>query len=260
MFLIDSHCHLDQLNYNLLHQNIEDVLEKSDKNYVKKFLTVSTSIDNFYIIKKLFKKYNSIFYSCGIHPLNCVQEEKNFNMIEKLSNIKRVIAIGETGLDYHYSPNTKNIQKDFFREHIRIGIKLKKPIIVHSRNSINDTIKILKENSSKLCRGVLHSFNESHHAAYQLLDLGFYISLSGIVTFKNSIELCKTIKKIPLESLLIETDSPYLSPTPYRGKENQPAYLFNIAKKISTLKKVKIESLAQITTNNFHQLFNTLNM
>jgi TatD DNase family protein len=263
MFLIDSHCHIDRLNYNSLHKNIENVLKKSYQNNVKKFLTVSTSINNFYTIKELFKKYNSIFYSCGVHPLNCIKELKNFNKleelsnkIEELSNITRVIAIGETGLDYYRSCETKNIQKDFFREHIRIAKKIKKPIIVHSRNSIADTIKILKEKSSEKCTGVLHSFNENYNSAYELLDMGFYISLSGIATFKNSIELCNTIKKIPLDSLLIETDSPYLSPTPYRGKENQPAYLLNIAQKIAILKKIDIEIVAEITTNNFHKLFN----
>ncbi|QCI21075.1 YchF/TatD family DNA exonuclease [Buchnera aphidicola (Hyperomyzus lactucae)] len=263
MFLIDSHCHIDRLNYSLLHKNIESLLKKSYKNNVKNFLTVSTSIDNFYTIKKLFKKYDSIFYSCGVHPLNCIKELKIFNKIEELSNkieelsnITRVIALGETGLDYHYSHETKNIQKDFFREHIRIAKKLKKPIIVHSRNSIVDTIKILKEKNSEKCTGVLHSFNENYYSACQLLDIGFYISLSGISTFKNSIELCNTVKKIPLERLLIETDSPYLSPVPYRGKENQPAYLLYIAKQIAVLKKTDIKVIAKITTNNFRKLFN----
>ncbi|WP_295165241.1 YchF/TatD family DNA exonuclease [uncultured Buchnera sp.] len=263
MFLIDSHCHLDRLNYNLLHKNIEDMLKKSCKNYVKNFLTISTSINNFYTIIKLFQKYDFIFYSCGVHPTNCQKELNTFNTIEKLSlkieelsYIKHVIALGETGLDYHHSYETKKIQQDFFREHIRIAIKLKKPIIVHSRNSTNDIIKILKEENAEKCRGVIHSFNEDYNTASKLLDMGFYISFSGIITFKNSIELCNTIKKIPLERLLIETDSPYLSPVPYRGKENQPAYLFYIAKKISILKKIEINTFAKIIKNNFYTLFN----
>ncbi|QCI17749.1 YchF/TatD family DNA exonuclease [Buchnera aphidicola (Acyrthosiphon lactucae)] len=263
MFLIDSHCHLDRLNYNLLHRNIDDVIKKSYTNYVKNFLTVSTSINNFYTIEKLFKKYKVIFYSCGVHPLNCAKEINNFHTIKNLSNkikelscIKRVVAIGETGLDYYHSSQNKKIQKEFFREHIRIAIKLKKPIIVHARNAIDDTIKILKEENADKCRGVLHSFTENYNAACKLLDIGFYISCSGIVTFKNAREICHTIKKIPLDRLLIETDAPYLSPDPYRGKENQPAYLFQIAKKISILKKIDIKILAKITTNNFRTLFN----
>ncbi|QIE02062.1 TatD family hydrolase [Buchnera aphidicola] len=262
MFLIDSHCHLDRLNYKFIHQDIEDVLNKSYLNYVKKFLTISTSIKNFYQIHQLFKQYHNIFYSCGIHPLNCSEElyelynQKNyFDQIKKLSNIQNVIAIGETGLDYYHSSKNKKIQQNFFREHIRMAIKLKKPIIVHSRNATNDTINILKEEKAEKCKGVLHSFNENFNFASQLLELGFYISFSGIITFKNSIELCNTIKKIPLERLLIETDSPYLSPVPYRGKENQPAYLLNIAKTISIIKQINIKTLAQITNNNFFHLF-----
>lgn len=263
MFLIDSHCHIDKLNYILLHKNVEDVLKKSDKNNVKSFLTISTSINNFYKIKKLFSIYNNIFYSCGIHPCNCKkelnnyqQEEDVFSEIEKLSNNKRVIAIGETGLDYYHSEEHKDMQKKFFREHIRISVKLKKPIIIHARNSINDVIKILNEENSKKCIGVLHSFNADKNIAFKLLDMGFYISFSGIITFKKSIELHDIIKKIPLDRILIETDSPYLSPIPYRGQENQPAYLIEVAKKISFLKNTKIENIALILRNNFHKLFN----
>lgn len=256
MFLIDSHCHIDQLNYFSLHKNIEEILEKAYKNHVKKFLTVSTSIDNFLKLKKIFKKYDCIFYSSGIHPLYCQKEIKNLNKLEKISNSKRILALGETGLDYHYSSETKNLQQKFFRKHIRIAIKLNKPIIVHSRNSIDDTIKILKEENAEKCGGILHSFSESTESAFKLLDLGFYISFSGIVTFKKSIELRNTLKKIPLEKLLIETDSPYLTPVPYRGKENQPAYLLDIAQKISFIKEISLKELAKNTTNNFKKLFN----
>lgn len=262
MLLIDSHCHLDRLNYHLLHKNIDDVLSKSSVNYVKKFLTVSTSIRNFYKLQHLCEKYYNIFYSCGIHPLNCIKELTNFhdqqncfNKIQDLSKANRVIAIGETGLDYHYSSENKNIQQHFFREHIKIAIQLNKPIIVHSRSAMHDTIKILKEENVKEYKGILHSFNENIDYALQLLELGFYISCSGMITFKNSIELCNTIKKIPLDRLLIETDSPYLAPVPYRGKENQPAYLLNIAEKLSMIKKIDIQTIAQVTTNNFFNLF-----
>ncbi|QCI20491.1 YchF/TatD family DNA exonuclease [Buchnera aphidicola (Brachycaudus cardui)] len=263
MFFIDSHCHIDRLNYNLLHQNIEDVLKKSFNNDVRKILTVSTSINNFYKIKKLCQKYISILYSCGIHPLNCEKELISFHTIENiskkidnLSSIERVIAIGESGLDYYHSSENKNIQKIFFREHIRTAIKVNKPIIVHSRHAIDDTIKILQEEKAEQCKGILHSFTGNYYSARKLLDIGFYISFSGMITFKNSEELHSTIKKIPLERLLIETDSPYLSPVPYRGQENQPAYLFEIAKKISILKNINIETVAKITTKNFYTLFN----
>ncbi|CAL4323759.1 TatD family hydrolase [Buchnera aphidicola] len=256
MFLIDSHCHLDQLNSCLLEDKFEKILKRADENYVKKFLTISTSIDNFQKSKKLLKKYKSIFYSCGVHPLHCHKEIKKICQLEQLSLSKRVIGLGETGLDYYYSAETKNIQQKFFREHIRIAIKLNKPIIVHTRNAIKDTIKILKQEHAEKCGGILHSFTESEESALKLLEMGFYISFSGIITFKNSIDLRKTLKKIPLEKLLIETDSPYLSPVPHRGKKNQPAYLLDIAKKIAFIKEIHLEELAKITTNNFFKLFN----
>lgn len=267
MFLTDSHCHIDRLNYNLLHKSLEDVLNKSYKNHVKNLLAVSTSINNFHKIQKISQKNKNIYYSCGIHPLNCKKELKNFHTLEIISKkieeqsyLKNVVALGESGLDYHHSIENKNIQKDFFREHIRIAIKVKKPIIVHSRNAINDTIKILKEENAQDCKGVLHSFTENYDSAYKLLDIGFYISISGIITFKNAIQLKNTIKKIPLERLLIETDSPYLSPEPHRGLENQPAYLFNTAQCISSLMKTDIKILANITTKNFRRLFNIKNI
>lgn len=255
MFLIDSHCHLDQLNYNTLHKNIEDMLKKSNKNYVQEFLTVATSINNFYNIAKLFNKYHSIFYSCGVHPLHCHKEIQLLNQLKSLSTNTRVVALGETGLDYYYSPETKKIQQYFFRKHIQIAIQLNKPIIVHTRNAIKDTIRILKEENAEKCGGIIHSFTENDTAAFKLLDLGFYISFSGIVTFKNSTELRDTLKTIPLENLLIETDSPYLSPVPYRGKENQPAHLLYIAKHICLIKKIHLEEFAKIIKNNFYTLF-----
>jgi len=184
------------------------------------------------------------------------KRNKCLNELKKLSYDKCVIALGETGLDYYYSFETKNLQEKFFREHIRIAITLNKPIIIHSRNAIKDTIKILKEENAEKCGGILHSFTESEKSAFELLDMGFYISFSGIITFKKSIELCNTLKKIPLEKLLIETDSPYLAPIPYRGKKNQPAYLLDIAKKIALIKEISLKELAKITTNNFFTLFN----
>lgn len=256
MFLIDSHCHIDQLNNNVLENNIEKILKKAYENHVKKFLTISTSINNFNKLKKMFNKYESIFYSCGIHPLHCQKEINKIYQLEKLSVHKRVIAIGETGLDYYYSSETKNIQKKFFREHIRIAIKLNKPVIVHTRNAIKDTIEILKQENAEKCSGIIHSFTENEESALKLLEMGFYISFSGIITFKNSIDLQNTLKKIPLEKILIETDSPYLSPIPYRGQKNQPAYLLDIAKKIAFIKEIHIEELAKTTTNNFFKLFN----
>ncbi|QNS02033.1 MAG: YchF/TatD family DNA exonuclease [Buchnera aphidicola (Pentalonia nigronervosa)] len=262
MFFIDSHCHIDQLKCVLLDKNIKDILDNSYKNHVKQFLTISTSINNFYKIKNLFKKSKSIFYSCGIHPLKCETELNHFfsldkisEKLKKLSTSENVIALGETGLDYYYSSQTKNIQKDFFRIHIQIATHLKKPLVIHARNSIHDVIQLLKEEHATKCGGVLHSFSEDYNAALKLLNMGFYISFSGMITFKNNEKICQVAKKIPLDRLLIETDSPYLTPIPYRGKENQPAYLFEIAKKIAFIKKIDLKKIAYITRKNFYTLF-----
>ncbi|CAL4321838.1 Uncharacterized metal-dependent hydrolase YcfH [Buchnera aphidicola (Periphyllus testudinaceus)] len=252
MFLIDSHCHLDKLNS----QKLSDVIKKSNLKKVKIILSVATSIKNFKKIKKLLKnvKYK-IFYSCGIHPLYIKKKKNIFKKLYKYSKYKKVIAIGETGLDYFHKKNNISEQKKFFYEHINVSKKLKKPLIIHSRNSGKDIIEILKKNKSKNLKGVLHSFNDSLEIALKLLEMGFYISISGMITFKNSPLIRSIIKHIPLNRLLLETDSPYLTPVPYRGKENQPSYIYYIAKYISNLIKIDIEELSYITKKNFFKLF-----
>ncbi|BBI01283.1 putative deoxyribonuclease [Buchnera aphidicola (Nipponaphis monzeni)] len=255
MFLVDSHCHIDQLNYNTIHQSINDVFKKSISNYVKLILNVSTSVENFCNMYKLIGNRENVKYSCGIHPLennNCY----NYNQLYALCSKKIVIAIGETGLDYFNNIVSKKSQICLFKKQIQISILLNKPIIIHTRNSIKDVINILKDSDSSKCVGLIHSFTENLNALKKLLDLGFYISLSGIITFKNSNNLRSIIKYIPLDRLLLETDSPYLSPIPYRGTENQPAYLYVLANYISKLLNIDISKIAVITTNNFKKLFN----
>ncbi|CAL4323146.1 Uncharacterized metal-dependent hydrolase YcfH [Buchnera aphidicola (Eriosoma lanigerum)] len=256
MLLVDSHCHLDQLNYNTIHININDMLHKAYKNHIKLFLCIATSIQNCKSIVHLFKKNNNILYSFGIHPLNCNVNTVDLIELEQLTMYNKVIAIGETGLDYYHQPIQKELQKWLFRKHIQLAKKIKKPVIVHSRQSNQDMIQILKEENAYSCKGILHAYCDDINIAKQLLNIGFYISFSGIITFKNSEYIRKILKYIPIDSILIETDSPYLTPVPYRGKENQPAYLYNIAKYISCLKKIDIEMLSEITTNNFYKLFN----
>ncbi|XRX42802.1 MAG: TatD family hydrolase [Buchnera aphidicola (Eriosoma harunire)] len=253
MLLIDSHCHLDRLNYKTIHTNINDVLQKAYKNYVKIFLTISTSIDNFEYVSQLYKSHKNIFYSYGIHPLYL--KNNNILNLNTVLNNKKIIAIGETGLDYHSNDKKKNEQQKLFEKHINLSIKTNKPIIIHSRNAILDTIKILKNQHNYSCRGVLHSFCEDINYAKQLLDIGFYISFSGIITFKNADNIRTALKYIPIDCMLIETDSPYLTPIPYRGKENQPAFLYNIAKYISDYKKISLQTISEVTTKNFINLF-----
>lgn len=257
MFITDSHCHLDKLDYKKQHCNLQDVISKANFNNVKFMLAVSITIENFYFLKNFIKNAKNIALSCGIHPLytsnNC-----NLEDLQKASKDKSIIALGETGLDY-FCNKTKHIniiqQQLFFREHIRIAIMLNKPLIIHAREASKDIISILKDENAEICGGVLHCFTETKEIANKLLDMGFYISFSGIITFHNTNELRDIVKYVPLDRILIETDSPYLAPEPYRGKENQPAYLFYIAQQIAKIKNINVQTLADITTKNFVDLF-----
>ncbi|WP_367681681.1 TatD family hydrolase [Buchnera aphidicola] len=197
-----------------------------------------------------------MLFSCGIHPLYLDKNNKiNLKFLKKLAQENDVIALGETGLDYYYQKKNKKEQKYVFRKHIQTSIKLNKPLIVHTRESIDDTLSILKETESKTCKGIIHSFTGNISSAKKILDMGFYISFSGIITFKNADEIRKTAKYIPLDRLLIETDSPYLTPVPKRGKENQPSYLKYIADYIVKLRKINMEYFTEITQKNFYKLF-----
>ncbi|XBC42109.1 MAG: YchF/TatD family DNA exonuclease [Buchnera aphidicola (Meitanaphis elongallis)] len=255
MFFVDSHCHIDLLNYHNIHLGIEDVLEKSIKNNIKLLLTVSTSINNFNYIKSFIKNNKRVLLSCGIHPLHLKEDQDGIKKLHSIVQDKRVISIGETGLDYYHGMDNNIAQQLSFRKHIYLANKFNKPLLVHTRCAINDTIKILKEEQAEKCIGVIHSCTEDIHAVRKLLNMGFYISFSGIITFKNSDHIRKVAQFVPLDKILLETDSPYLAPIPHRGKENQPAFLYNTALVVSKLKKIDIEILADSTTKNFFKLF-----
>ena len=254
MFLVDSHCHLDGLNYENLHQNVDDVLAKAAARDVKFMLAVATTLPGYKAMTQLIGDRPDVAYSCGVHPLN-QNEPYDFAELRRLAADERVIAMGETGLDYYYQQDTKTQQQASFREHIRIGRDLNKPVIVHTRDAREDTLTILKEEGVEGCGGVLHCFTEDRDTAEKLLDMGFYISFSGIVTFRNAETIREAARYIPLDRILVETDSPYLAPVPYRGKENQPAYTRDVAEYMAVLKGVSIEALAQATTENFSRLF-----
>ncbi|KFA58663.1 metal-dependent hydrolase [Gilliamella sp. Choc4-2] len=253
MFLIDSHCHLDSLNLST--RSIDKVLQDALKNDVKHCLSVATTLSGYESMRQLLTPYQKqCSLSCGIHPLNLDDEQYDANRFETLARQDNVVALGETGLDYYYQQDNIELQQTIFKEHIRLGRKLSKPIIVHTRSSKQDTLKILKE--EHVHSGVLHCFTEDIDTAKQLLDIGFYISFSGIITFKNAEALREVAKYVPIDRILVETDSPYLAPVPYRGKENQPAYVREVANYLSILKGVTLDIIAQQTTNNFCQLFN----
>ncbi|WP_343152432.1 TatD family hydrolase [Buchnera aphidicola] len=256
MFLIDSHCHLHNLKCRDKKNGINNTIKKAEKKNVKMILVVSTSIKDYYLSKKYIGEKPNILYSCGIHPNNIKNEKNDIKKLKNIAINENIIAIGETGLDYFYSKNGHSEQKLLFREHIKIAKKFKKPLIIHCRKAIHDIFQILEEENNKPYRGILHSFTENYISAKKLINLGFYISFSGIITFKNSFLLRETAKVIPIEKILIETDSPYLSPEPYRGKENQPAYLYEIAKLLAKLKNINIETFTKQIKKNFFTLFN----
>jgi len=249
---IDSHCHI---NFPELNQKIDEVVMNMENNSISHALCVSVTLDKINEILDLTKKYSNIYASVGVHPDYEDIQEPDIDILFKYSKDKKIVAIGETGLDYFRLKGDLTWQRDRFRTHIRAAIKSKLPLIIHTRNAQDDTISIMKEEGANSATGVMHCFTESYEMAKQAIDLGFYISFSGIITFKNAETLRETVKKIPIENILIETDSPYLAPVPNRGKLNEPANVRYVAEKISELKGIPVEKVAEITTNNFFKLF-----
>jgi TatD DNase family protein len=251
---VDSHCHLDKLNYDELHDGIQDVLNKAKAANVEQLLSVGVTLDSFPAMMELIKPYPQIMASCGVHPLDV---ESNFSLeqFKRYVADERVVAVGETGLDYHYQPDTAELQKRRFEQQVDVAVDVNKPLIIHTRNARQDTLDILKNGHAERCGGVIHCFTEDLPFAKAAMELGFYISISGIVTFRQAKELKEVVKQLPLERLLIETDSPYLAPIPHRGKENQPAYVVEVAAYIAQLKGVSLSEVAEKTSKNYRDLF-----
>ncbi len=254
--IIDSHCHLD---YSNLFNQLDDIVKRAERNQVNYFLTICTTLESFKRIIIIVEKYKNIYGTFGIHP----HETKDFTNVDAKfildikNKHKKIIGIGETGLDYYYNHSDKKIQKKSFIEHIGAASQLGIPLIVHSRNAEHDTYEILKsEKKNSDLKILIHCFTGSKSFAKKLLDLNSYISISGIITFKNSNELAHTVSTIPIENLLVETDSPYLTPLPYRGKPNEPSYIIYTIEKLSQIINVSKETVMNYTTNNFKKLFN----
>ena len=252
--IVDSHCHLDRLDFDKLDLNLDQVLNNARTKQVEHFLCVSVTLEQFPSMLDKIKEYDDVSASCGVHPLD-QKDALNKPLLTDLASHKKVVAIGETGLDYYYSKETHGVQQASFVGHIEVANELQKPLIIHTRDARADTINLMRAHKAENCGGVLHCFTEDWDMAKKAIDMGFYISISGIVTFKNAIELKEVVKQIPLDRLLIETDSPYLAPVPYRGKTNQPAYVEDVAYYISELKGISFNELAKATTDNFYSLF-----
>ncbi|WP_413110512.1 TatD family hydrolase [Thaumasiovibrio sp. DFM-14] len=253
--LVDSHCHLDKLDYDKLHTGVEDVINKAQERGVTHFLSVGVGLDAFPQMMELIAPFDNVYASCGVHPLD-IEAGFDYDRLKEQAMHPKVVAIGETGLDYHYQPELAQAQQEIFRQHIRLAVDVNKPLIIHTRMAREDTLRILKEEGAERVGGVLHCFTESLDMAQEAIALGFYISISGIVTFNKASELKHVVSQLPLENLLVETDSPYLAPIPYRGKQNQPAYVKEVADYVGLLKGVPGVDVAKITSENFFRLFN----
>ena len=253
--IVDSHCHLD---FNDLYTQLDQVIKRAKSNNIEKMLTICTTLESFKKIKIIIDKYENVFGTFGIHP----HEVKNItslnsNLISQLvDEHKKIIGIGESGLDYYYNHSDQKLQKEAFVSHIHSAIEKNVPIIVHSRNAEIDTYEILKsESKNKKLKILIHCFTGSKNFAKKLLDINAFISVSGIITFKNSTELLDTVTNIPIENLLVETDSPYLSPDPLRGRINEPSNIVHVIEKLSAAKKISKEKVMNQTTKNFNKLF-----
>jgi len=252
MLLVDSHCHLDMLENSLL------AVEEAKAQGVGHILNVCVSLKDFPKVLEKAKEYTFVSASVGLHP-NEQEEEPSVEELVNLAQHEKVVAIGETGLDYYRSTGDLSWQKERFRHHIQAAKIVDKSLIIHSRQAKEDTLHILKEENAHEVGGVLHCFTEDWDMATRALDLGFYISFSGIVTFKNAVSIQEVAKKIPLDRMLLETDAPYLAPIPHRGKPNTPAYVVHTAEFIAHLRDIDIDLLATTTTVNFFRLFKKAN-
>lgn len=255
MFLVDSHCHLDRLDLTPYDDNLSNALSYAHDVGVGHMLCVSINMENFGSVLGIAKEYDFISASVGVHPNETEGHDPSVDELISLANDNDIVAIGETGLDYFRSEGDLTWQHDRFRRHITASRETKKPLIIHMRDATEDTLRILKEEKADEVGGVMHCFVEDWEVAQRALDLNFVISFSGIVTFNSAKELQKVAKNVPQDKMLVETDSPYLAPVPFRGKSNQPAYVVNVAEKIAELRGISIEAVADLTTKNYVNLF-----
>lgn len=252
---VDSHCHLD---FPELAANLPDILKKMENNRVAHALCVSVNLPDWPGLIDIVERNEALWASIGVHPDYEDTDEPDVQFLVEKSKHPKVVAIGETGLDYFRLTGDLTWQRDRFRTHIRAAREAKLPLIIHTRSSSDDTIAIMREENAQEAGGVMHCFTESWKVACQAMDLGFYISFSGIVTFKSAKELQEVARQMPLDRILIETDAPYLSPVPYRGQLNDPSKVIHVAQMIADLRNVPLSVIEDYSTNNFFNLFNKL--
>lgn len=255
--LVDSHCHLDRLDLTKYADGLTGAINAARAQGVAELLCVCISEENRDKVVAIAKAFDGVYASVGVHPSEVGDSVVSVAALGEWAAMDRVIALGETGLDYHYSQDTAEAQKRSFANHLVAGAELKLPVIIHTRAAKADTLDLMAAHGCRETAGVMHCFTEDWEMARASLDLGFYISISGIVTFRNAAELRDVVLKIPADRLLVETDSPYLAPVPFRGKPNEPQYVRQVAEYIAELRGVAFEELAEQTTANFARLFKT---
>lgn len=249
---IDSHCHI---NFPELANNLDEVLANMRANQVSDALCVSVDLKKFPQILSMAEQHDNIYASVGVHPDYELEDEPTQSELVRLAQHPKVVAIGETGLDYFRLQGDLEWQRTRFRTHIRAAVECDKPLIIHTRSASADTLRLMQEEGAHKPGGVMHCFTESLEVALAAIEMNFYISFSGIVTFKKALELKEVATKIPLERMLIETDSPYLAPVPFRGKLNQPGYVKHVAEEIAKLRGISVEEVGEATSFNFNKLF-----
>ena len=250
--LIDSHCHLD---FEGLSNRLPEVLSAMDANGIAGCMTIGVTLEEAPQVLAIAQAYPQVFASVGVHPEYADHQEPDVDTLCALASHDKVLAIGETGLDYHWHKDQPEWQRERFRVHIRAARALKKPLVIHTREASEDTLTILREEGASEVGGILHCFTESVAVAQAGIDLGFYISLSGIASFKKAAQVHDVARAIPLDRMLVETDAPYLAPVPYRGKPNEPAYVKHVAEAIADLRQISLEEVAASTSRNFLRLF-----
>ncbi|MBI3525881.1 MAG: TatD family hydrolase [Betaproteobacteria bacterium] len=252
--LVDSHCHLDFPDFV---GKVDQIIDSMTKNQVTHALCAGVTIEGFPGVLALAEAYPQLYAAVGVHPDTQAGSEPDVATLVKLADHPKVVAIGETGLDYYRLEGDMEWQRERFRTHIRAAIQAGKPLIIHTRSAATDTLRLMQEEHSEKIGGVMHCFTESLEVAEAAMKLGFFISFSGIVTFKNAQALKEVARQIPLEWMLVETDSPYLAPVPLRGKTNEPANVLHVAEELARLKGISVAEIAEATTRNFFRLFST---
>lgn len=249
---VDSHCHLD---FPDLAPRLDQLLQNMQDAAVTHALCVSVTMEDFPNVLSLAERFGNLYASVGVHPDYDNVAEVGVGQLCALAAHPRIVAIGETGLDYFRATDRPEWQRERFRTHIRAARKTRKPLIIHTRSAAEDTIRIMREEGAGDAGGVMHCFTETREVAMDALDLGFYISFSGIVTFKSAAALREVAREVPLDRILIETDSPYLAPVPHRGKTNEPAFVRHVAEEIARIRGISLDDVARCTTDNFFRLF-----